>query len=97
VSGKTVFYLLIINNILISCIIIELLIKRRTIPAETRNGTPHLNVFSVSEFCSTSDAGRTESRNLDRQTNGGRTLPAHPPQTGTRMHRKNIRMLVTTS
>jgi len=39
-SGKTVLYLLIINIILISYIIIKLLIKRRTIPAETGNRTP---------------------------------------------------------
>jgi hypothetical protein len=38
-SGETVLYLLIIIIILISYIIIELLIKRRTIPAKTGNET----------------------------------------------------------
>jgi hypothetical protein len=37
--GKTLLYLLIVIIILISYIIIKLLIKRRIIPAETRNGT----------------------------------------------------------
>ncbi len=39
-SDKTVLYLLIVIIILISYIIIKLLIKRRTILADTGNGTP---------------------------------------------------------
>jgi len=39
-SGKTVLYPLIIIIILISYIISKSLIRRRTIPAETGNGTP---------------------------------------------------------
>jgi hypothetical protein len=43
-SGKTVLYPLIVIIILISYTIIKLLIKRRTFPAKTRNGT--LKIFS---------------------------------------------------
>jgi hypothetical protein len=39
-SDKTVLYPLRVIIILISYIIIKLLIKRRTIPAKTGNGTP---------------------------------------------------------
>ncbi len=38
-SGKTVLYLLMVIIILISYIIIKLLIKRKTIPVGTGNGT----------------------------------------------------------
>jgi hypothetical protein len=46
-SGKTVLYLLIIIIMLISYIIIKLLIKRRTIPTETRNRTPIANGYTI--------------------------------------------------
>ena len=44
-SDKTVLYLLIVIIILISYIIIKLLIKRRTISAETGKGTLKFDVY----------------------------------------------------
>ncbi len=46
-SCKTVLYPLIIIVILISYIIIKLLIKMRTIPAETRNGTSQEAILNL--------------------------------------------------
>jgi hypothetical protein len=49
-SGKTVLYPLIIIFTLISYIVIKLLIKRRTIPAKTGNGTPVMSVENIYEI-----------------------------------------------